>query len=68
MMASRPFTPAPRGKSRSHGGHKRNPQWRRDRRYRASGRELALALAIMPSLPRPFLCRLTARTLDRLDE
>jgi len=67
-MASRPFTPTPRGKASRHNRHQRNAQWRRDRRYRASRRELALALAIMPSLPRPFLCRLTARTLDRLDD
>jgi hypothetical protein len=67
-MASRPYTPTPRGKSSRHSKHERNAQWRRDRRYRASRRELALALTILPSLPRPFLCRLTARTLDRLDD
>jgi len=66
-MASRPFTPTPRGKASRHGKHQRNTQWRRDRRYRASRRELGLALAIMPSLPRAFLCRLTARTLERMD-
>lgn len=67
-MATRPFTPTPRGKSRRRSDHQRNTLWRRDRRHRASRRELALALAVLPSLPRPFLCRLTARTLDRLDD
>ena len=67
-MASRPYTPTPRGKTSRHGNHQRNAQWRRDRRYRASRRELVLALAILPSLPRPLLCRLTARALERLDD
>lgn len=47
--------------------HKRNPQWRRDRRPRPSMASLTAALAVIPNLPRPLLARLTARMIDRLD-
>lgn len=63
-MASRPYTPLPARPSR----HKRNSQWRRDRRPRPSMASLAAALAIIPTLPRPVLDRLTQRMIDRLDE
>ena len=63
-MATRLFTPQPRRSRR----HKRNTQWRRDRRPRPSMASLQAALAIIPSLPRPVLCRLTQRMIDRLHE
>ncbi|MEH3106503.1 MAG: hypothetical protein PGN09_04220 [Sphingomonas fennica] len=62
-MASKPHTPALVRRSR----HQRNPQWRRDRRPRPSMASLAAALAVIPTLPRPLLERLTARMIDRLD-
>lgn len=60
-MASRPFTPAPRHRARR---AVRN----RERRHRIRGAPVNLLLAIMPSVPRPILDRLTARMIDRLDE
>ena len=63
MMASRPITPWPRLPCR----HRRNPQWRRDRRARPSMASLEAALAVIPNLPRPLLDRLTQRMIDRLD-
>ena len=63
-MASRLFIPAAHRTRR----HKRNAQWRRDRRPRPSMASLAVALAVIPTLPRPLLDRLTARMIERLDE
>lgn len=34
----------------------------------ASASALPIALAVIPSLPRPYLARLVARMIDRLDE
>lgn len=63
VRAARPDMPPARPRR-----HRRNAQWRRDRRQRPNVASLAVALAILPSLPRPMLCRLTARLIDRLDE
>jgi|GEM_PF-3613618 len=43
--------------------HQRNPRWRRDRRWHPPVLSPGIALASMPSLPRPILCRLTARMI-----
>lgn len=64
MMATRPFIPQPRQYRR----HKRSSRWRRDRRPHPTMTSLRAALAIIPSLPRPVLDRLTQRCIDRLDE
>ena len=63
-MATRPFTRAPRRRAK----HLHNPQYRRDRRARPSMASLEAALALIPNLPRPLLCRLTDRMIERLDE
>ena len=48
--------------------HCRRDWLRRDRRRWHGSANLDLALAVIPTLPRPLLCRLTASIIDRLDE
>lgn len=63
-MASRPYTRVTPRRSR----HRRNPQFRRDRRPKIAFASLEAALAIIPTLPRSMLARLTERMIDRMDE